>query len=99
MTVYIKPLPVFLILFSAWNSLTKLSKIPLIKILLFGVEYSLAISRYSLMVTLIGIDGNFKNSHIAIFKMMVSISAIRSASQLGVLSIYSLANATSFKTV
>src|SRR6476620_12685215 len=67
--------------------------------LLLEVEYSLAISRYSLMVTLVGIEGNFKNSQIAIFKIIVSISAIRSLSQFGVLSTYCLDNSFSFRTV
>src|SRR5690606_17660467 len=96
---YNNPLPTFRDLFSSWYLFTKPSRIPLINILLFGVEYSLAISIYSLIVTLNGIEGNFKNSQIAIFKIIVSISAIRSLSQLGVLSIYSTSRILSFKTV
>src|SRR5699024_7239373 len=96
---YNKPLPVFTKRSFFSNSFTKLSKIPLIKILLFGVEYSFAISKYSLIVTFAGIDGNFNNSQIAILRIIVSISAIRSTSQFGVLSIYSLDNSTSFNTV
>src|SRR5690606_40620432 len=58
---------------------------PLMKILLLGVEYSLAISRYSFRVTLAGMEGKLSNSQMAIFRMIESISAIRSLSQLGVL--------------
>ena len=39
------------------NSLTILSRIPLMKRLLLGVEYSLDISRYSLIVARTGIEG------------------------------------------
>ncbi len=89
---YIKPRPTFTNFLLSVNSFTRLSKIPLIKILLLGVEYSFAISKYSFKVTFTGIDGNFKNSQIAIFNIMVSTSAIRSLSQFGVLSSYVLAN-------
>ena len=51
-------------MFLCFISLEITSKIPLINLLLFGVAYSLAISKYSLMVTLEGIDGKYKNSEI-----------------------------------
>ena len=50
--------------------------------LLFGVEYSLDISKYSLIVTLVGIEEKCNNSHIAIFSNTISSDAIRSLSQL-----------------
>src|SRR5690606_8510358 len=43
--IYIKPLPVLFNFLLVSNSFTRLSKIPLMKMLLFGVEYSFAISR------------------------------------------------------
>jgi hypothetical protein len=46
---------------------------------------------------LLGMDGISKFTNI--FRIIVSISAIRSVSQLGVLSKYSLAKSASFKTV
>ena len=82
---YMSPLPIFFIFWRSVSSLTILSNIPLMNKLLFGVEYSLDISRYSLMVALTGIDGKFKNSVIPIFNMIISRSAIRSLSQFGVL--------------
>src|SRR5690606_28490807 len=97
--VYIKPRPVFFNFSLVWNSFTRLSRMPFMKMLLLGVEYSFAISRYSLIVTFTGIDGKRRNSQIAIFRIIVSISAMRSVSQFGVLSMYSFANSLSLSTV
>jgi len=80
----INPLPTFFITLSAFNSYKILSKIPFINELLLGVLNSFDISRYSLIVTLTGIDVKLINSAIAIFINNVSIMAMRSGSQFWV---------------
>src|SRR5690606_39436585 len=82
--IYTKPLPILFNVPVSSYSLTNLSKIPLINTLLFGVEYSLAISRYSLIVTLTGMDGKFLSSQMAICNNTKSTLAIRSESQFWV---------------
>ena len=68
---YINPRPTLFKVPATSYSLTNLSNIPLIKILLFGVEYSLAISKYSLIVTFTGIDGKFFSSQIKFRRKMM----------------------------
>src|SRR5690606_934305 len=75
------PLPSFLIRLCAFRSARILSKIPLIKVLLFKVLNDFDSSIYSLMVTLTGIVGKLINSVIAIRINRLSSKAIRSDSQ------------------
>src|SRR5690606_41737413 len=75
------PLPSFLIRLCAFRSARILSKIPLIKVLLFKVLNDFDSSIYSLMVTLTGIVGKLINSVIAIRINRLSTKAIRSDSQ------------------
>src|SRR5690606_24596501 len=97
--LYNSPRPDLFNVLLALYSLTNLSNIPLINILLFGVLYSLAISKYSLMVTLTGIEGKYKNSQIAILSKSASKSAILSVSQFGVFPSISCWIFSSFNTV
>src|SRR5690606_31144057 len=63
------------------------------------VEYSFAISKYSLIVTFTGIEGKFFSSQTPIFKRIVSTSAILSTSQLLVLSWYVFPNSEKLRIV
>src|SRR5690606_34756401 len=96
---YNRPLPNLFNFPSSLYSRTNLSKTPFIKILLLGVEYSLAISKNSFMVTLSGMEGKFNSSQMAIFNNMASISAILSLSLLGVLPSISFSHLALFKRV
>src|SRR5690606_34101695 len=97
--IYTNPLPILFSFPASSYSLTNLSKIPLINTLLLGVEYSFAISRYSLMVTLTGMDGKFLISQMAICNNTKSTFAIRSESQFWVLTSLSLLSAVLLRSV
>ena len=70
---YCKPLLFFFNNPSFIRFLDNLSKIPFMNTLLFLLEYSLAISKYSFIETFTGIDLKYKNSERHICKRIKSI--------------------------
>src|SRR5690606_21898643 len=67
---------------SAFMAVKSLSSTPLMKTRLLGVLYALAISMYSFRVTFTGICSKVRTSVRAICMRIMSVRAIRSASQL-----------------